>query len=105
MPAHLRLSLTKKHRAHLLLSKNKMHYSLSFSLFYTKQNINLTSPYGSFLCTGFNCLKAIEPQDSLLLTTKEFVVLIWMKSWIDLGSTQLFWIPDSWIENPVNPVA
>ena len=68
--AHLRLSLTKKHRAHLLLSKNKTHCSLSFSLFYTKQKISLTCPYGSFLCMEFNCLKATEPQDSLPLTTK-----------------------------------
>ena len=44
---------------------------------------------------------------SLLFTTKfpeipgtDFIDLGRMKSWVDLGATQLFWTRDPWIVNP-----
>ena len=65
--------------------------------------------YGFFLCMGFNCLKVTEPlwRDSLLfiihppgVSATQLIYLERIKSCVDLGATQWFWIWDPWIANP-----
>ena len=65
--------------------------------------------YGLFLCMGFNCLKVTEPlwRDTLLFTIHlpgvsgtQLIYLERIKSCVDLGATQWFWMWDPWIENP-----